>query len=833
MKSSAPTSSKVLKRQKKQPDKVFRACKSCRKRKIKCSGFQPCSNCEVYKCVCEYKAKRPAAKLPFYNNNDKVIQKIDALRASVGELEDATPEGSSELDELLRLNASLKVFRSKLAITLNSETVSEYKDTSAIEMQLLNMDSVSFTKYDTYRLNGHSQQPLSCRFGLYSPILSMSVRGVGWMANTLLSYADDTSTRQSLHLLSRFFDRCAVDLQSSVKSWLSPLDFYLQVHHSGQSFHRNQLIQEIFGSIPMELRSKCGDLPNLDDLHPYRAFRYSVQLLAKHHKMVFERAQNMCDFSYIFEYFTKYEELISTLCVEFFQQSLFTELHNIDYIESLLSLVENRYWIEETFTIGKMISIITRLGQDSGLSRWEYYLGCDEETADKRRQLWWGCCRWDSWYSVTTGKPPLVDLETAACLFPKGVMQLGVDDSMDYEALVFHAKLKSGSVESVICFGYILISKIVGKFFSTLLYHHRFTNYRIYSGQPSLDLESIEAELASRVFHFKVVFERMADKFAPFFQAHMHEDSVFELFVQMAYTRSSCFIAAESLVFRIRTVVGNNCRPQLEECLKQCKETAFCSSKDVLAKTLQVVNVYTLWKAIIPVLAMFVNVSCNLIEDPAKNPIYHLALLCSVAAHFRWPARDKPCVTDRYVKKLHHKVKNGATCFMVITRMCLQAYTKSQGVTQPDLLNRMKEVNPFCVPTCKGLLDINSSLLKDLFDNQVQSSNHTNILQYLQNATGTQLDDTDMANTNLADSSGYIQSSSFPSLLSMTTATAATTAAATTGATTTATTTATGFDDSSSTTACPELYTAFWFDVMGFDIMTDPLLQQDQHDGEV
>lgn len=822
MKSSAPTSSRVLKREKKQPDKVFRACKSCRKRKIKCSGFQPCSNCEVYKCVCEYKAKRPATKLPFYNTNDEIIQKIDALHTSVEGLKNATPEGSSELDELLKLDASLKTFRSKLAITVNSETVGEYKDTGAIEMQLLNMDSVSFTKYDTYHLNGRSQQPLSCRFGLYSPILSMSVRGVGWMASTLLSYADDASTRQSLHLLSRFFDRCAADLQSSVKSWLSPLDFYLQVHHPGQSFHRNQLIQEIFCSIPVELRLRCGDLPKLEGLHPYRAFRYSVQLLAKHHEMVFERAQNMCDFSHTFEYFTKYEELISTLCVEFFQQSLFTELHNVDYIESLLSLVENRYWIEETFTIGKMISILTRLGQDSGLGRWEYYLGCDEKTADKRRQLWWGCCRWDSWYSVTTGKPPLVDLETAACLFPKGVMQLGVDDSMDYEALVFHAKLESGSVESVVCFGYILISKVVGKFFSTLLYHRRFTNYRIYSGQRSLDLESIEAELESRVFHFRAVFEKMADKFAPFFQAHMHEDCVFELFVQMAYTRSSCFTAAESLVFRIKTVAGNHCRPRLEECLKQCKETAFCSSKDALVKTLQAVNVYTLWRAIIPVLAMFVNVSCNLIEDPKNNPVYFLSLLCSVASHFKWPASNKPCVSDRYVKKLHHKVKNGATCFMVITRMALQAYTKSQGVTQSNLLDCMKEVNPFCVSTCKGLLDVNSSLLKDLFDNQGQSSNHTNILQYLQNATGTQLDATDMASADLADPSGYVQGSSFPSH----TPTAATSTAATAATTATA-----GFDGFSSTTTCPELYTAFWFDVMGFDVMTDPLLQQDQHGG--
>ena len=807
MESSAPAFSKVSKRQKKQPNKVFRACKSCRKRKIKCSGTQPCSNCEVYKCVCEYEARNLQTRLPFYNDNNDILQKIDALHASVEGLKKATSEGSSGLDELLKLDADLNAFRSKLAITVNSETVSEYEDASPIERQLLNTDSISFTKYDTCHFSKLSRQPVSSRFGLYSPILSLSVRGVSWMINVLLSYADDASTRESMDLLSRFFDSSTVDFQSSFKLWLSPLDFYLQVYHPGQSLDRNQLVQEIFNSIPVDLRLQCGDLPKLDNLHPYRAFRYSIQLLTRHHKMLFERAQDVRNLSHTFEYFTKYEELISILCVEFFQRSLFTELHNVDYIESLLSMVENRYWIEETFTIGKVISAIARLSQDSGLSRWEYYLGCNEETADKRRRLWWDCCRWDSWYSVTTGKQPLIDLEMAACLLPRGVMQLGVDDSMDYDALVFHAKLESASVENVVCFGYILLSKIVGSFFSTLLYHRKFTNYRLYSGHQSLDPEGIVTELVSRVAHFKAVFEKMADKFAPFFEANLHEDSVFELFTQMAYTRSSCFVAAEGLLFRIRTAFGDTHGQQLKECLRQCKEITFCSAKDALANTLRVVNVYTLWKSIIPVLSMFVNLSYDLIENPKNNPIYHLSLLCSVTAHFKQPISNELRTTDRYVKKLQHKVKNGAICFMLITRICLQAYMKSQGVAQSDLVSRMREINPFCVPTCEGLLDANSSLLKGLFDDKIQSPYYSNLLQYLQDTTGTQLNGSDLDSINPGDPNNHVQRLKFPPFPPTTSITGS-------------------VDDFLDTTVCPELYTSYWTDVMGFDV-TDTLLQQD------
>ena len=114
--------------------------------------------------------------------------------------------------------------------------------------------------------------------------------------------------------------------------------------------------------------------------------------------------------------------------------------------------------------------------------------------------------------------------------------------------------------------------------------------------------------IRDRILYFEVVFEKIAEKFAPFFETHLHEDSVFELFIQMAYTRSSCLIAAESLLFRIETALGNDHKQQLKDCLKQCKEIAFYSSKDALTKTLQMVNVYTLWKSIIPVLVMFLIV---------------------------------------------------------------------------------------------------------------------------------------------------------------------------------------------------------------------------------
>lgn len=203
--------------------------------------------------------------------------------------------------------------------------------------------------------------------------------------------------------------------------------------------------------------------------------------------------------------------------------------------------------------------------------------------------------------------------------------------------------------------------------------------------------------------------------------------------------------------------------------------------------------------------------SYSSIESPKNNPVCHLSLPCSVTSRFRQPISNELCTTDRYVKKLHHKVKNGATCFMVITRICLQVCMKSQGVAQSDPVNSMRNINPFCAPTCEGLLDINSSLLKGFFDDWIQSGYYSNLLQYLQDTTGAQLRYTDLDSINPGDPNSLTQRLKFPPLPHVTTATG-------------------GVDDFLNMTACPELYTSFWADVMDFGV-TDSLLQQDQHDG--
>lgn len=50
--------------------KVRKACESCRKRKIKCTGLQPCASCEAYNCPCIYSNKNSPATTTSSNTSN-------------------------------------------------------------------------------------------------------------------------------------------------------------------------------------------------------------------------------------------------------------------------------------------------------------------------------------------------------------------------------------------------------------------------------------------------------------------------------------------------------------------------------------------------------------------------------------------------------------------------------------------------------------------------------------------------------------------------------------------------------------------------------------------
>lgn len=723
-------SQKKFKPPKKQPNKVSRACKSCRKRKIKCSGVQPCSNCLIYKCSCEYNDTSSKSKLLFYKDNKKVFQKIEILHSCIQDLKSSVPSSLSNFEQLSSLELKLKEFQSELTLGLDTDIIRGYEEPQAMEQQLIGTETILFNKFSTFSPAKQNNSALHTRFGLYSPLLMLSLTNIGQIIKSLFTDSEDCSTTDTIYLILKFFDVGTTNFQKNLRKWYVPLEVFSKMYHPNNELNRSELIQSILSKVPAELLDKCGVTMNPNNIHPCHGFQYSVKLLDMHHSMFYE-ILNDSDQTQKELQFSEREELLSILCLEFFQKSLFAEPHSIDYIESLILFLKNIYWIDEVTSFGNVISIISRLCQDNGLSRWEYYLGLTEKTADKHRQLWWDCCWWDKWYSVNTGKQPLVSDEMVKCLFPRVVMELGVDDSMNYETLLLNVQVKNSETEGTVKFIYILLSKIIGDFFSSLLFNCKFTDYKLHSGYQYSDLDKLAKDFESKVSYFMEVFTNLEKKFISFFEENLESVPILELYIQIVHVRLSCSMAAINMMLRIRALFKQKQRLRIEKLLEWCKESNFQVSKKALLKCLRVDGVYKFWRSNIPIITIFLNFSDRLIENQDYCSTYHLSLLCSFAKHFNQFEKIQKTFENGEVKIFQDRFEVCKMCFLMITRICLQMSLKSQNISQEQLLENMEDVDSVLLSFCEELLNSHSELFKCFFIKE-KSSYHSVLLKHLQ-----------------------------------------------------------------------------------------------------
>lgn len=146
--------------------------------------------------------------------------KIRSLQDSIEELASSIVHDASGLRQISSLKAGLEDLRSNLDIALNAAVIREYNGPEAIEQQVSNTGVLCFNKFDSNSLEEQPrQQRVSCYFGLHSPILAVSPKGIRWMIKKLRMCSDDRSMRESLYQLLKFFDASSLECESSWRMW--------------------------------------------------------------------------------------------------------------------------------------------------------------------------------------------------------------------------------------------------------------------------------------------------------------------------------------------------------------------------------------------------------------------------------------------------------------------------------------------------------------------------------------------------------------------------------------------------------------------------------------
>lgn len=442
--------------------------------------------------------KGDEGNLSFYKQDDHILEQIKILKKSIDILEklklSVVTSSEYATNAIADINRQLETLLSFQHVNINSESVRTYKDNGALENQLLDGNYVAFDAFSTFE-NVSKGKAVDDIFGLYSPISVMSPKGICWLIQQLIVKSREKDTEETVYILLKFLDAGSSSYKWELIAPVYRLQFILiEFFGCKVPFTRNETLKEAIDAIPPSLRSELKEEGGNSIQDSRKLFMYCVKLLGKH----FTSSRHLLRNINIFEQFFQVEELLSTLCYTFLENSLNFRLLDAEFLHDLLCFVKQRHWKDNSFIIGGVIAPLCRQVQDLGLSRWEYYLGMNEEHANPLREIWWDTYWWDKWYVVVTGKLPMIDSSTVTCLLPQQIMRLGVDDAMSSWQMLERVDFTYGSLKDHIMFGYIVLSISINDVFSNVLYNRKFTDYRVFSGITALDFKVVE-ELLTRI----------------------------------------------------------------------------------------------------------------------------------------------------------------------------------------------------------------------------------------------------------------------------------------------------------------------------------------------
>ncbi|CCD22498.1 Zn(II)2Cys6 transcription factor NDAI_0A03410 [Naumovozyma dairenensis CBS 421] len=518
-----------------------RACENCRARKIKCSGNQPCSNCEIYNCPCAFtpiKRKNLSDKgIERIANNDHLFQENNAstttnIRSDFESTNDANkPASSSEVSPIDSDESELMKFsvipdnnddyyisdleKQKTFITFETmlqqlrsvrsseDLVNNVKSNIQRQIQTL-LDNwapqVDFPKLDG-KLNDGSTNEGNCesvetllmknkyrerlrlaRFTVWSdrqndkdrsgpssfpqaaiadhrarifcPI-NMSLKGIAFLLKKYILDAKDsrnvTLLKETVYFLLRLFDLSASYDKKYLTFMKDPLIFLLQKNcitlESTNPFSRNHLVARTIRSLPQLFVDTVLKRP-VDDLISFidddsAMFKILVNLYTIHRNHL---GNFLLDYDYStppsiqqnkeFRDHCDTEDMLAALCTNYYNALLYRteDDDRFEYLELLSELVHQSVILQRWYYVKHLLGNAIPTAIEIGLPRWEYYVGLDENTAERRRNLWWKLYCQEKSFSFRFGTISSIDDNYMNCLLPNEFRKIGILYNKDFVA---------------------------------------------------------------------------------------------------------------------------------------------------------------------------------------------------------------------------------------------------------------------------------------------------------------------------------------------------------------------------------------------------------------
>lgn len=372
-----------------------------------------------------------------------------------------------------------------------------------------------------------SNQPLVDElFGLYSQVESFSLQGLGYCVYLFEPYMKTEEAiklmKETLYIVLRFIDICVHHISEESISIANPLEIYLNrknlipISHTPRSSYESpgsSNIRSLVSTVIEQIRqpyvesitkvSNAQLLATKDDdskmfgllLNMCKDIRTRFETLMNNFSSISLTEQENGDIINTVKeitYLCDTEEVLLALCYNYYNSTLYSFFEfgtNIDYMEHLILLLEEQLSLDEHYGFDKVINVAVENAKKMGFHRWEFYVGYDEETAERRRKLWWTLY----WYEKTSIMKcfiSAIDDSTVNCLLPKIFRDNGYLDRRHFLQTIQKPQpklqLDKLTVKQLCDYGNLALTLIASEFHENFLYKERYTSIKNTSKPPNV-----------------------------------------------------------------------------------------------------------------------------------------------------------------------------------------------------------------------------------------------------------------------------------------------------------------------------------------------------------
>ncbi|SCU93777.1 LADA_0G04852g1_1 [Lachancea dasiensis] len=693
-----------------------------------------------------------------YEDDEDATRQLQLLRESLRALTSAS-QSPRVIEAVQNIRQQIHHIETSWQPELRAGSICDIpRSCTSLETQLMMnkyTEKVSLTKYSTIQPSPFvskamivNQHPVVDEmFGLYSPGLLMSLRGIGVLFKNFFDPGVKMAReyKTTLFLMLRFFDACDHFLELGMKSWTIPVENFCSL--SGLPFDSKELvIARIVSELPVTLIAKTKELyPQFELPKDLRSDKDMFNWVTR--AMAVWCLESKCDVSHCIQNINEMEKLIrvkevlSVLAFQYLNLTIYIPGGDLDHLESLLSLIKHEYWAGEHHVLFQLRSIICSYSQHLGLHRWEYYVGMDEELAERRREVWWRCYFWDKFFSVLGGKQAEIPDYSVSCLLPVCFRRLGILESDEFlQKIDTLREPLTGRVSEMMLFCSVSLAIVVGDFFRNVLYNKKYTNFRNHA-KPTSMKEALMRELCNDVTIFVRRFEIIGfhaktlrtpsmkymneNHFTPqeMEDASQADHTVFFL----EHAISVCLGAVEHLFARFKV---EEYPPDIQRPLKDYR-VQIHSSWRCLIHVMGTQDVELVWQTMGSGCMLYMTVLTDLFTPrPHSSQIAMQDVLLVLRASHNLDTLSflEDCFQEarKYSRALRQLVKH-RTFFQILVRISLQLFMRTSQTTVGEFFDRLKITDANLVSAAERVLSLTHDNFKACFVTQEKTPYHLSI----------------------------------------------------------------------------------------------------------